>query len=206
MEEAPKVESIISSRNISSNEAQILLQKFLKTQKKYFQTIEDGNIVTEDDEVDDEERFDIGMEENVLGTYEDFEHRIGAIIDSFTYEKRERKEQNVTSSSIDLEIQNDDESPNKNKSLSSLNGEKKDEQRDKNGTTSKLKEEEIDRSATKGSSKKEKKSEKKAMKKEAKKIEKERKKKIKKEAKKEKKEKRKLERSDTSSGVKRSKI
>ena len=80
MDSTPQIQSVISSKNVTSKSAMQTLKKFLETQKAYFvQNKNDTLDIVENEE----DYFNMDDNEDKLG-YEEFEQRINAMIDSLT--------------------------------------------------------------------------------------------------------------------------
>jgi len=87
MDSTPQIQSVISSKNVTSKSAMQTLKKFLETQKAYFvQNKNDTLDIVENEE----DYFNMDDNEDKLG-YEEFEQRINAMIDSLTDDYFTRK-------------------------------------------------------------------------------------------------------------------
>lgn len=199
MEVQPQVQSILSSRDVSTKDALQILKKFLNVQKTFFKEHEKDTMI-----VDEEEEYYDDRTENKLG-FDEFNQRIGGVIDSLGddyfrikfEENAEEVAQLPKNDKIDSTSPVDEEAENEHPKEAEQEPKiKLDESREDNDDASTSAEEtkvvkDESRSRIK-ESKKDKKDKKKAMKKEAKKEAKRALKKAEKETKKAEKEKQKM--------------
>ncbi len=214
MDVLPQVQSIISSKDVSTAEAQRVLKNFLSTQKTFFLEHDTEPVNENDDNV--EEYFNMDDKEDRIG-YGEFEQRIGAMIDSLSddyfSQKKTTKLEEENSPQVEvtdtiMEENDADESFKEEAGLNEPSANIKQEVRDSpSATNPKGKLNKAQEKERKKQHKKEMKEKKKKMKKEAKqakKAEKEKQKKLKKD-KKEKRE-REQQQTDENSTAKRLKV
>lgn len=78
MTEAPQIQAVLSSRNVSGREAESLISRFLITQKKYLSSTDVEEVVPSNS---DEEYFDM-EDNNAGGTFEEIQSRLEGIVRS----------------------------------------------------------------------------------------------------------------------------
>lgn len=81
----PQVQRVIKSHNVSAYEAQLILKKFLKDQKKSNQDVVDSHISDDDPYREGEEDvLGFGHEDDDVGKFEDIQRRLNGILISLS--------------------------------------------------------------------------------------------------------------------------
>ena len=97
MTEAPQIQTILSSCNVSGREAESLISKFLLTQKKYLSSVDVDEVAPSNS---DEEYFDM-EDNNAGGTFEEIQSRLEGIVRSLSTRRSSAGVQPVSNFSTD---------------------------------------------------------------------------------------------------------